>query len=78
MNAQYLHPNPTCPVPLPADFWKEVMEKNNGIKFTPSSSEGTTGLECQNVASEVNKVMRENKGFIDAAIVRQVLVILFK
>lgn len=71
MEWQYLRPNERYPVPLNESFWIDIICSNN-IGGSAAVAHEMDQIYASNVASEVEKALRENKENIDNAIMKQV------
>ncbi|VDK68379.1 unnamed protein product [Litomosoides sigmodontis] len=71
MERQYLRPNERYPVPLDESFWINIICANNSGRSAAVAHE-MDQIYASNVASEVEKALRENKENIDNAIMKQI------
>ncbi|MFH4973554.1 hypothetical protein AB6A40_000263 [Gnathostoma spinigerum] len=73
MEEKYLYPNPTCPVPLRENFWKELIvpQTTNGEQFA-SDAYREAEIRARNVETEVDRTLRLNKDAINASLMKQI------
>ncbi|CAG9532747.1 unnamed protein product [Cercopithifilaria johnstoni] len=71
MERQYLRPDGRYPVPLNENFWINIVSANNTERSAAVAHE-MDQIYASNVASEVEKILRENKENIDSAVMKQI------